>query len=255
MKIPAYPVFKVCVLLTLATLLAAAGVSAGGSTPLHDDFDRMLRTHVRNERVDYHAWKIHDADALEKYLTGMDSLDPDVIEDKAERLAFEINLYNASMIAMILKNLRPEFSTSDRFYSIFDKKEVRRNGERISLNDLEHKIIRPTFQEPRIHAALVCGAISCPPLLPRAYKGEDLFATLETNMKRFLNDDKRNRVVDGKTKLSKIFKWYGEDFGEAGVLAYARRYRPDFAQGKPGWLPYDWGLNITASTTTPRTDE
>ena len=60
-----------------------------------------------------------------------------------------------------------------------------------------------------------------------------------------------NRVVAGKTKLSKIFKWYEEDFGKAGVLAYARRYRPGLALGKPGWLPYDWGLNITASSETP----
>ena len=251
MKNPAHFTLKACVLFTLVVLFAAAGVFAGGSSPLHDDFDRMLRTHVHNERVDYHAWKADDAGALEKYLTRMDSMNPDVIQDEAERLAFEINLYNASMIALILTNMRPEFSTSDRFYSIFDTEEVRRNGKRISLNDLEHKIIRPTFQEPRIHAALVCGAISCPPLLPRAYKAEDLFATLESNMKRFLNDDNRNRVVDGKTKLSKIFKWYGEDFGEAGVLAYAGRYRPGLAQGKPGWLPYDWGLNITASRETP----
>ena len=201
MKNPAHFTLKACVLFTLVVLFAAAGVFAGGSSPLHDDFDRMLRTHVHNERVDYHAWKADDAGALEKYLTRMDSMNPDVIQDEAERLAFEINLYNASMIALILTNMRPEFSTSDRFYSIFDTEEVRRNGKRISLNDLEHKIIRPTFQEPRIHAALVCGAISCPPLLPRAYKAEDLFATLESNMKRFLNDDTRNRVVAGKTKL------------------------------------------------------
>lgn len=246
---------RFCFLTAVVFLLPETLVHAGGSPSLHADFDRMLRTHVRQERVDYLAWKAVDAEPLERYLALLDSIDPASLGSRAQRLAFEINLYNGSMIEAILEYLHTGYTTSSNGFSVFDEPRVRRNGKKITLNDLEHKIIRPTFHEPRIHAALCCGAVSCPPLLPRAFHADDLVPTLEDNMNRFLHDEKRNRLLEGKTQLSELFRWYAEDFGEAGVIAWVSKYRPEFSTGTPEWLPYDWSLNITASSRKPDTAE
>ena len=100
------------------------------------------------------------------------------------------------------------------------------DGDNISLNHLEHEIIRKQFKDPRIHVALVCAAKSCPPLLNRAYRADDLDKVLDENMKRFVTDASRNQIDDEKRelRLSKIFEWYPADFG--GKDRRARLYRP-----------------------------
>jgi hypothetical protein len=128
-------------------------------------------------------------------------------------------------------------------------------GERISLYDLEHKVLRP-LRDPRIHFAIVCASRSCPALRAEAYDAERLDFQLDDQARRFINDPSRNRYDKAaKTAhLSEIFKWFDEDFAAAGsVQKYVARYvaDPEIARGlaeetwRIEWIAYDWNLNGT----------
>ena len=214
----------------------------------HSVFDHILKRHVRNERVDYLAIREHDRDHLAQYLGRIAQFSPDTLGRQAQ-LALYINLYNATMIQAVIERYHPGYSPSKKNFSVFDAPLVRVNGQTMSLNDLEHKVIRPTFQDPRIHAALVCAALSCPPLLNRAYHSGDLEETLEANMRRFVNDTSRNRVdpAGNRLILSSIFQWYADDFGGQEKLAdYVARYHAQSTRGfEVSFSNYSWALNIT----------
>ncbi len=213
----------------------------------HSAFDKILRQEVRNELVDYYAIRDRHAANLDSYLDQLAEFNPDTLS-RNEQLAFYLNMYNATMIRAIAKRFSKGYKTSEWGYKIFKEKLVRLNGKSITLDDVEHKIVRPRFKDPRIHAALVCGARSCPPLLSRAFRGDDLDTVLDANMKRFINDPNRNQidVANRKLKLSKIFKWYSEDFGgKEGLAKYVDQYHDaDVAEFNLSYLPYSWDLNI-----------
>jgi hypothetical protein len=222
--------------------------SARADTVDHSAFDAILKATVKDQRVDYNAVKKAHLPALNAYLDTLAKVDPSKL-DRNEQLAYDINLYNATMIRAITDRLRPGYSPSEKDYGIFKEPLVRTGGKTISLNDLENNVIRPTFKDPRIHVALVCGARSCPPLLARAYTADDLDATLDQNMKNFVMDTFRN-PIDDKTKtlkLSHIFDWYADDFGgKQGVPAFVGKYAgKDYSGYKVDFVDYSWDLNIT----------
>ncbi|MGD8376902.1 MAG: DUF547 domain-containing protein, partial [Acidobacteriota bacterium] len=168
--------------------------------------------------------------------------------ERDDRIAFYINLYNATMVQGVVDRWRPDYSPSEDDFAIFREPLVRLDGRTISLDELEKGILLPTFDEPRLHVALVCAAVSCPPLIPRAYLGEDLDAVLEANMTRFVNDPRRNRIEPEarRLRLSRIFDWYAGDFGgPAAVPGYVNRYfeGPDVRGFDVGFLEYSWKLN------------
>jgi hypothetical protein len=120
-------------------------------------------------------------------------------------------------------------------------------ARKLSLNELEHQIIRPEFKDPRVHAALVCAARSCPPLINRAYTGPTVQAALTRNMRRFLLDRTRNPIDDANKllRLSKIFEWYAGDFGGKDKLD---EYVGDvlgqmFDDYTLSFVEYSWELN------------
>ena len=214
----------------------------------HSDFDRILQESVREEQVDSLGIRRDHFETLEAYLDRMAEVDPAKL-DRAVSLAFHLNLYNATMIREVVLRYRAGYTVAEGEYGIFDEPLVRLAGRKISLNQLENEVIRPTFQEPRIHVALVCAALSCPPLIPRAYRANDLDEVLSANELRFVTDSGRNLVERGSRKLrtSQIFHWYAEDFGgKSGVPGYFDRRHPDdlsgFSLGEP--LEYDWTLNF-----------
>ena len=126
-------------------------------------------------------------------------------------------------------------------------------GKETNLNDLEKKIIRPTFNDPRVHFALVCASASCPKLNRHAYTAENLEAMLEAQGRDFLGDRFRNPLGPGPSvKLSMIFKWYDEDFTKAAgsvakyILPYAGSAAPACLKDggcKFDFVDYDWTLN------------
>jgi hypothetical protein len=235
-----------------------------GTAGAHALFTEILSEYVNDGRVGYGS--LCEDDRLEKYIGQLAATDPDTIDDDNARLAFWINAYNAYTLKVICDNY-PVESINDLHFggliigtvvnkTIWDKKFVVIGGEKMSLNHLEHKIVRPEFQDARAHFALVCASISCPALRPEAYDGDRLDAQLDDQAKSFFAESEKNNFDrDRKVAyLSKILDWYGDDFGESDeeiLLAISSFLPADLAadiRANPGaWdikhTKYDWGLN------------
>jgi hypothetical protein len=153
------------------------------------------------------------------------------------------------MIKAVIDRDPARFKPSDNDFAVFQDKLVRTEGKTMSLNELENDVIRKQFNDPRIHAALVCAALSCPPILNRAYSEADLDQVLTENVQRWIKDPKRNQIdlKNRKLKLSKIFDWYKEDFGGAGKVGeFVSKFAgEDVSKFAVEFKDYDWTLNRT----------
>jgi Protein of unknown function, DUF547 len=250
---------KIPLVLPVLCLAPLSGCSAQVASPRprsggvdHSVLDRILKDNVRDQRVDYLNIRKRDWRKLNDYLQTLARADLSK-GTRDERLATLINLYNATMIKLVVERLHVGYSPSERDFLVFKQSLVRTRKGTVSLNDLENEIIRKQFKEPRIHVALVCGAESCPPLLPRAYVAGDLDKTLEDNMRVFVNDKQRN-CIDTKAhklKLSKIFNWYAPDFGgKARLSSYVKRYvKEDLTGFQVSFVEYSWKLNFARPVT------
>lgn len=209
--------------------------------PEHSFWNALLQTFVTNEGlVDYEGIK-RNVSRLDEYLDMLENnpVQPDWSNN--EKLAYWINAYNAYTVKMIVKNY-PVGSIRDLHGGeTWDVKWIELGGEKLSLNNIEHDIIRKEFDEPRIHFAVVCAALSCPPLANEAFTASNLKSLLEKRTTSFINNPKFNKTGEGK--ISEIFNWYGKDFGD--VRAYVNKYaKQDLPSGKDiSFLDYDWGLN------------
>ena len=206
-------------------------------------------------RLRYNAVSESDQAILVAFVDHLQSTDPDTL-DRDERLAYWINLYNAQTIRVVLENYPVDSirDIKDGPFSIgpWGRKDLVINGTEISLNDIEHGIIRPAFQEPRIHYALNCAAASCPNLAPQAWKAEGLDAAFDAAERAYLADPRGVHVdEEGRIVASKIFIWFQEDFGEnaADVAARLAAIAPAptgaaiAARGRIDRYEYDWSLN------------
>lgn len=255
--------FNPCVAVLMWSAVFAA-VAAARVEVDHGIYTGVLRAHVRGGHVDYAAL-CHD-DRLTDYLTALSATIPDSLADDSSRLAFWLNAYNAFTLKAICDDY-PVGSINDLHFgglvvgtalnkTVWDRKFVVINGEKLSLNDIEHEIIRKRFGDPRIHFALVCAAKSCPPLRSEAYVAGRLDEQLAEQARLFFRDVTKNRFdVDAKVAhLSKILDWYGDDFGSdraerlmtiapylpAEVAAAIRR---DPESWRISHVEYDWSLN------------
>ncbi len=177
--------------------------------------------------------------------------------DSDTRLALWCNAYNANVLAHALRASEgPGFTSVVNVPGFFDRERITVAGESLTLNDLENLRIRP-LGDPRIHAALVCAAQSCPPLRNEPFVADRLDEQLTDQCQRWINDPVRFRVDGEGIHVSSILQWYAEDFrippygAELGfVLAFARQDGPLGAyivnSESPAvhWLPYDWALNL-----------
>ncbi len=228
---------------------------------IHAPFDALVRAFVRDGDVDYRCLQTHEA-ALDAYLATLGRTDPDALSRDAA-LAFWINAYNSFTIKLILSRY-PRIGSIKDIPGRWDRRDWVVGGQRRSLNDIEHKILRKEFVEPRIHFAIVCASASCPTLAPEAYVAGRLDEQLTRAAFDFLSDHGRGSRLDversGEDRarvrlyLSSIFKWFREDFeGRAGSLidfvapylsqqdrAVLQRHRDDVSIR---FLPYDWSLN------------
>lgn len=228
----------------------------GTVQPDHTLFTAVLQDHSHDGLVDYPA--IQQDDRFARYLAHLGQIDPHQVR-REDRLAFWLNVYNAFTIQRVLEKYPTRSLINKLAYlfrrSAFHVRFIELAGEHFSLNDIEHGIIRPAG-EPRIHFALVCAAMSCPPLREEAYLPDKLDSQLDDQARRFLHDPTKNQFdFDAQeVYLSKIFQWFAEDFASDrnGVLVYVSRYFPagqaDLLQAQPEsfkirYLPYDWTLN------------
>lgn len=191
-----------------------------------DKLTKTLSDHVNDAgMVDYAALKANPGD-LNAYLTSIANLDPDVFKDwpEPEQIALWCNVYNAYTLkaiidhypikASIIRSLTRPKNSIRQIPGVWDKLQWPVMGKRITLDAIEHETLRVQFDEPRIHAALVCAAMSCPPLRNEPYDGSRLDEQLDDQMVNYLADPNRFRI-DRETDtvhLSSILKWYGEDF-------------------------------------------
>ena len=232
----------------LLTALVLASPAPAGAVS-HATLDSLLRRHVRAERVDYLTLRDEGGARLDAYLDRMAKVEATALP-AAERLAFEIDLYNASMIRAVCDRYREGWTPADDEFAVFKAPIVRMRTGRVALDHLEHELIRARTKDARVHTALVCAARSCPPLLARAWTAAMLEADLDRQMRAFVRDSSRNRVdrAARTLMLSRLFDWYAADFsGAASVAAFVGRWRGEDLSGFPvSFLEYDWSLNLAA---------
>lgn len=226
----------------------------GQSNVSHMQFSELLQKYVDNDGlVNYQGFKRERA-KLKAYLQVLEKNPPQSTWKNEEKLAFWINAYNAFTIELILNHYQVE-SIKDigsiikiPFVSTaWDIKFIKIGDDLYDLNNIEHGIIRKEFNEPRIHFALVCAALSCPKLLNKAYFPETLDAQLTNAAKQFLSDTAKNEIMNAESvKLSKLFNWYGSDFNNSGsLIEFINQYSPVqlTENTKIDWLDYNWDLN------------
>ena len=253
--------------------LVLAAVPAGAQeVPDHADFTRILENIVHTPRVDYAALQNHGAE-LAAYLDQLAGTDPAALESASAevQLAFWINAYNACMLDRVSTNYpirknaglvgsirnafadRPDNSVW-QIRDVFTGAFCDVAGATRSLDEIEHEIIRPTWGEPRIHFAVNCAALSCPPLADEAYVPERLEDQLDRAVRGLVENPEHfliDRSGSGSLTLNRVLDWYGDDFGgRDGLLDFFARYLPEadaeFLR-RSGidvrFFEYDWTLN------------
>jgi hypothetical protein len=211
-----------------------------------EEYGRLLKKYVTSSGVRYADWKanVEDMKGLQTVVDGIAAAPASTAKTK-EQLAFHINAYNAWILHEALEKY-PTKSVKDALFTFFTTKRITVAGEKMSFNRLEKEIIRPRFDEPRVHFALNCASRSCPPLRDTPYSGATLEADLEQLARAFLNSSRGVIITKEGANLSKIFDWYKEDFGGTpGVITFINKRRPTPipANAKLTYQEYDWSLN------------
>jgi hypothetical protein len=217
-------------------------------------FDELLKQYVAEGGwVDYDRLR-RESDKLDRYIASVSDAPFDDM-GRDEKLALLINGYNAFTLRLVL-DYYPVKSIKDIPASKrWDDVRWKVGGHKWSLNQIEHEQIRPKFKEPRVHFALVCAAIGCPPLRSEAYVGDRVDEQLEDQARYVHSHARWFRFEPDKNvvRLTSLYKWYGGDFEQVGagsVLNFAARYAPPLKQAidsgrkpKIEWIDYDWSLN------------
>ena len=204
---------------------------------------------------DYAALKTNEADRkqLSSYLKSLAGTDPRSYS-RNEQMAYWINLYNALTIFVIVPRY-PVDSIKDIKSGLIDYgpwnlELFPLQGDKLTLNQIEHGILRPIWKDPRIHYAVNCASLGCPNLAAQAYRADNLEQLLEQGATDYINHPRGAQVKNGKLEISSIYDWFKEDFGgnDAGVFAHLKRYaRPELAAALDNFDSfdddYDWTLN------------
>lgn len=206
-------------------------------------------------RVAYGSVEAPDKAALDGYIARLTTA-PVANLARDEQLAYWVNLYNALTVKVVLAHYPVDtirdIDISPGLFSDgpWDKKLVEIDGEAVSLNDIEHRILRPIWRDPRIHYALNCASIGCPNLLKTAFTGANAEQLLDAAARGYINDPRGVRKSDERVIVSSIYAWFTEDFGGdvAGVIAHLKKYAsPEVATILDEAVDledaYDWTLN------------
>lgn len=227
----------------LFVLLASEGFSQDINT-FFKKADAFFNIYVSNGKVAYS--EVHaNQESLNDILTLAETIS--VSKDDANTYqAFWINAYNLSVIKGVIDNY-PTKSPLDNS-GFFDKTKYNIGGKKITLNDIEHNLLRAQFKDPRFHFVLVCGAVGCPPLISKAYFPSTLDVQLETQTNLALNSSfLRVKTKNKRVEVSQIMEWYKEDFTMNGnsELDFINRYRTEKIPDnfKLNYFPYDWNVN------------
>jgi hypothetical protein len=232
-------------LLLLLFLLLQTSVLLAQST-FFTKADAFFKENIAGGRVDYAGIKASPAVLNE--LVGMVAKFDLAGSPKATGKAFLLNAYNI----LVIKNVVDNFPIAKPLDvpGFFDTKKFTIAGESLTLSDIENKKIRPVYKDARVHFALVCAALSCPPIPAYAFTPEKVETQLESLTKAAMNSTSFIKVSDDKktAELSMIFDWYKEDFLAVSKtqVDYVNKYRttPIPAGYKQSFYTYNWSLNV-----------
>jgi Protein of unknown function, DUF547 len=267
----------------LVAVLAACGVMLGtqahAKTPLeafsahekgstqavdHAAWDKLLKTYVVPgpdgiNRVNYKAFKADGHAALKGYVKALEAVEPAKL-DRPEQFAYWANLYNAKTIDIVLdkypvKSIKDISLGGGLLAAVtggpWKAKVLKVGGMDISLDDIEHGLMRPLFKDPRVHYAVNCASFGCPNLGTDAFTGAKLNEQLDGAARAFVNNSRGVAVENGEVTVSSIYSWFQVDFGgsDEGVLAHIAAHASDELKSKLkgiteiGDTQYDWALN------------
>lgn len=256
----------------VAALLAVAGFAVP-SARTADPFDKTFATYrdlltrfVRDGKVDYAALT-SGRSVLDRSVEafGRVAMADEMAWPRGERIAFWINAYNL----FTLRSIADHYPIRGSVFTLYPRNSIRQidgvwttqhwsaAGRSVTLDQIEHEILRPTFKDPRIHFTINCASTSCPTLRSEPFVGSDIEAQLDDATRRFLSSAQGARSVGSRLLVSSLFKWYGADFavsdtgvkGDAAIRAFIERYGPPEAvraaraSAPIRFLSYDWSLN------------
>ncbi|MEQ8925293.1 MAG: DUF547 domain-containing protein [Fulvivirga sp.] len=220
--------------------------------PSHQIFDQLLQRYVKGDRFDYQGLKENQSE-FKSYLNLLSNNAPSENWTENEKIAYWINVYNAFTLKLIIDNY-PVASIQDlhpKIYlpllnTVWHKKFFKIGGVETSLDEVEHKILRKQFNEPRIHFAINCASVSCPPLRNEAFVAEKLNEQLEEQAVKFINNTQMNVITPNNPRISKIFSWFKGDFKQNGsLISFLNKYSDTHINedADVDFLEYDWNLN------------
>ncbi len=242
-----------------------AGAAASSSEAVdHSVWDRLLKTYVKlgaegMNRVDYAAFKKGGHGDLKLYIRRLETINPRAL-NRAEQFALLANLYNAKTIDIVLdhypvKSIK-DISLGGGLFSAFTggpwkAKVTRLGGVELSLDDIEHGILRPIFKDPRVHYAVNCASMGCPNIGTEAFTGAKLNQQLEAAARAYINHPRGVKIEDTSAAVSLIYSWFKADFGgdDRAVLAHLLKYASAplaeklRAVSSVSYQTYGWGLN------------
>lgn len=261
-----------CLLLASASFMAAAAPEpeaiehwrasddSNQTTIDHTAWQSILDRYLDDKHTsgvnlfDYGAVDKKDQQLLDTYLAAMQELDPRTYSKPVQK-AYWINLYNALTVKVILDNYPVESitKTGEGIFSFgpWDDDVAKVDGKSLTLNDIEHGILRPLWKDNRIHYAVNCASISCPNLAGDAYTAKNTESLLEASARSYVNHDRGVSFNDGKLTVSSIYHWYAVDFGgeDASLIKHLQQYALPELNKKLGSYTgdiehdYDWNLN------------
>jgi hypothetical protein len=227
----------------------------------HAAWDALLKEHLVSaesglDRFRYGSMNASDRAALADYLAALQAIRISEF-NRAEQRAYWINLYNAATVKIVLdhypvRSIR-EIKLGGGIFADgpWSRKWLKVEEEMLSLDDIEHRILRPIWKDPRIHYAVNCASVGCPNLSRTAYRGGNFDDLAEASARAYVNSPRGVRVDGGRLHVSSIYAWFKADFGgtDAGVIAHLTRYaEPALAAGlatvaRIDGDSYDWSLN------------
>lgn len=252
---------------------ARQAAATSSQLPSYEAFTRVLEQVVRMPLVDY-ALLQEERQLLDAFLEELARTSPTTLQaaSRNERLAFWINAYNACMLRLVIDHYPIEAGGVGLFGTlrnraagypensvwqirdVFSREHCRVAGAARSQDEIEHEIIRPRFQDPRIHFAVNCAAVSCPVLWPEAYTPDRLDEQLDRAVRRLMDRPEHFHLEEGSPptlRLNKVLDWYAEDFGGTeGLKRFFAGYLPDEEarlvrrpDTRIEFEDYDWTLN------------
>ena len=242
----------VTTLLIAGIWVAGAGVQAAQVD--HALFASLLGRHVKDGVVDYQGVKDDEA-ILDQYLALLAAVDPEPLSTD-DQFAFYVNAYNAWTIKLILSrypDIRSIKDLGSLFSSPWKKPIARIDGGLLTLDQIEHDVLRKRFKDSRVHFAVNCASKSCPPLQGEPFTGSRLNDQLNQVARAFINAPRFNRLEGETLWVSKIFDWFSEDFN-GDVVGYFIKFadvplkdqlEKNKGRIKVKYLDYDWSLNET----------